>query len=179
NQPQNFVRRAWATRLATAQLAIRDRTLSARLVRITGTRVPRTRPALSALARKVSCLTSMFPPSSSGASKMSGSPETSETIPFICAASLLMALSNIRGPSRIPPVICSRSAILQRAAASIDTLDVASHVDVPLEQRCDQELRPRGLAKCPGWCTGILDRKRRNQARKGPGAARKSVHADG
>src|SRR6516225_9888808 len=67
-----FVRRAWATRLATAQLAIRDRALSARLVRITGTRVPRTRPALSALARKVSCLTSMFPASSSGASGSRG-----------------------------------------------------------------------------------------------------------
>ena len=45
-------RRAWAASIATAQLAIRDRTLSARLVRMIGTRAPSTRPALSALARK-------------------------------------------------------------------------------------------------------------------------------
>jgi hypothetical protein len=35
------------------------------------------------------------------------------------AASTSMALSKASGPSRIPPVICPRSAILQSAAASI------------------------------------------------------------
>ena len=38
---------------------------------------------------------------------------------FDSAASLLIALSKARGPSRIPPLICPRSAILQSAAASI------------------------------------------------------------
>ena len=40
------------------------------------------------------------------------------TMPFIFAASVLMALSNASGPSRMPPMICFRSAILHRAAAS-------------------------------------------------------------
>ena len=38
---------------------------------------------------------------------------------FCVAACLLIALSKARGPSRTPPVICPRSAILQSAAASI------------------------------------------------------------
>ena len=54
-------RLVWAASIATAQLAILDRTLSARLVRMIGTRAPRTTPALSALARKLSCLARMFP----------------------------------------------------------------------------------------------------------------------
>ena len=37
-----FFRRACAASIATPQLAIRDRTLSARLVRMIGTRAPRT-----------------------------------------------------------------------------------------------------------------------------------------
>ena len=49
---------------------------------------------------------------------MSGSPATSDLIPLVFAASLLMALSNARGPSRRPPLIWPRSAILQSAAAS-------------------------------------------------------------
>ena len=49
---------------------------------------------------------------------MSGSPATSDWIPFVRAASLLIALSKARGPSRRPPVICLRSAILHNAAAS-------------------------------------------------------------
>ena len=40
-------------------------------------------------------------------------------MPLIRAASVLMALSNASGPSRMPPVICPRSAILHSAAASI------------------------------------------------------------
>src|SRR5260221_8319 len=78
--------------MATPQLAIRDRTLSARDVRMMGTRAPSTRPALSALARKLSSLAKMLPASRSGARSMSGSPATSERIPFVLAASLLMAL---------------------------------------------------------------------------------------
>lgn len=50
---------------------------------------------------------------------MSGSPATSERMPLIFAASLLMALSKAIGPSRIAPLTCPRSAILQSAAASI------------------------------------------------------------
>ena len=86
--PWSACRRAWAASIATAQLAIRDRTLSARLVRMIGTRAPSTRPALSALARKLSCLARMLPASRSGASRMSGSPATSDVMPLIFAASL-------------------------------------------------------------------------------------------
>src|SRR5262245_66686584 len=39
-------------------------------------------------------------------------------MPFVVAASLLIALSNAGGPSTIPPLICPRSAILHSAAAS-------------------------------------------------------------
>src|SRR4051812_6532634 len=112
-------RRACAASTATAQLAIRERTLSARLVRMIGTRAPSTRPAQSALARNVSCLASMFPASRSGTSRMSGSPATGDAMPLILAASALIALSKASGPSSTAPVIWPRSAILQRAAASI------------------------------------------------------------
>jgi hypothetical protein len=47
-----------------------------------------------------------------------GSPGTADRIPLIAAASALIALSNASGPSRTPPVICPRSAILHNAAAS-------------------------------------------------------------
>ncbi len=110
--------RACAASTATAQLAIFDRTLSARLVRMIGTRAPSTSPALSALARKLSCLARMLPASRSGTSRMSGSPATSDPMPLIRAASALIALSNASGPSRSAPVICPRSAILHSAAAS-------------------------------------------------------------
>ena len=39
-------------------------------------------------------------------------------MPLVSAASLLIALSNASGPSRMPPLICPRSAILHSAAAS-------------------------------------------------------------
>src|SRR6516225_11321907 len=102
----HFFRRAWAASMATAQLAIRALTLSARLVRMIGTRAPSTKPALSAFARNVSCFARMLPASRSGARRISGSPATAERIPFVLAAFLLMALSNAIGPSRIAPLIC-------------------------------------------------------------------------
>src|SRR5437764_15252552 len=40
-------------------------------------------------------------------------------MPLVLAASALMALSIASGPSRMPPVIWPRSAILHRAAASM------------------------------------------------------------
>ena len=49
---------------------------------------------------------------------MSVSPATGETMFFVAAAAGLIALSNASGPSRMPPVICPRSAILHNAAAS-------------------------------------------------------------
>ena len=58
--------------------------------------------------------------------RMSGSPATSDRMPFVFAASLLMALSKASGPSSIPPVICPRSDILHSAAASM----VAGILDV-------------------------------------------------
>jgi hypothetical protein len=98
---------------------MRTRTLSARLVRIMGTRAPKTSPAAPALARKVSCLARMLPASRSGAMRISASPATGEEMPFVLAASGLMALSMARGPSSTAPVIWPRSAILHRAAASM------------------------------------------------------------
>lgn len=65
-----------------ADRPVRARTHSARLVRMTEMLAPRTRPALSALARNVGCLARMLPASKSGANKMSGSPATSERMPF-------------------------------------------------------------------------------------------------
>ena len=102
----------------TAADASRVRTLSARLVSTIGTRVPSTMPAPSAPARYCSCLASMLPASRSGTSRMSACPATGETIFLVCAASSLIALSNASGPSRRPPVIWPRSAILHSAAAS-------------------------------------------------------------
>ena len=61
----------------------------------------------------------MLPASRSGTTSTSGSPATGETIFFVRAASALMALSNARGPSRRPPSIWPRSAILHSAAASM------------------------------------------------------------
>src|SRR5262249_33212491 len=105
------VRRAWARRRPMAQEANRVRTLSAPLVNTIGPRAPRTMPAPSALAMRVSCLASMLPASRSGTSRMSASPATSERICLTSAAVLLMALSIASGPSSRPPVIWPRSAI--------------------------------------------------------------------
>src|SRR5512143_2620353 len=56
---RELCRLACATRIATAQLAMRERTLSERLVSTIGTRAPSTSPALSAPARKMSCFARM------------------------------------------------------------------------------------------------------------------------
>ena len=98
---------------------MRERTESAREVRMIGTRAPRTMPAESALARKARFLASMLPASRSGTTRICARPATSDLMPLIRAASGSMALSKASGPSRMPPVICPRSAILQSAAASI------------------------------------------------------------
>ena len=73
---------------------------------------------------------------------MSGSPATADAMPLICAASLLIALSNASGPSSRPPVIWPRSAILHSAAASIvagifdvDRLDGGEDRDLRLRRR--------------------------------------------
>ncbi|MNS63637.1 hypothetical protein D3C72_967370 [compost metagenome] len=50
---------------------------------------------------------------------MSGSPATSEWMPLVSAAALLMALSKASGPSRMPPSICPRRLIMHSAAASM------------------------------------------------------------
>ena len=99
--------------------ASRVRALSARLVRMIGTRAPITMPAASASAMNVSCLASMLPASRSGTTRMSALPATGETMPLVCAASTSIALSNASGPSTSPPVIWPRSAILHSAAASM------------------------------------------------------------
>ena len=107
-----------ATIFNTAEDASRVRTLSAREVSTMGTLAPRTMPADSAPAKYCNCLAIMLPASRSGTSKMSARPATGDTMPLALAASSLTALSKARGPSRMPPVICPRSAILHNAAAS-------------------------------------------------------------
>src|SRR6516225_11480297 len=114
-----LLRRASATRLATAQEARRVMTLSARLVSMIGPRPPRTTPAAAAPARNDRLLASMLPDSRSGTISTLAHPATGETICLMAAASSLIALSRASGPSRMPPVICPRSAILHNAAASI------------------------------------------------------------
>ena len=111
-------RSATATREATAQEARRVKRASARLVRMMGTRAPSTIPAASAPARKVRLFARMLPATRSGTTSTLARPATGEWIFLICAAPRLMALSRARGPSSTAPVICPRSAILQRAAAS-------------------------------------------------------------
>src|SRR5512142_1887550 len=60
----------------------------------------------------------MLPASRSGTSRMSACPATGEAIFLVRAAWRLIALSKASGPSRTPPAICPRSAILHKAAAS-------------------------------------------------------------
>ena len=69
-------------------------------------------------AKYSSCLAIILPDSKSGATKMSACPATAEAMCLICAAWLETALSNASGPSSKPPLICPRSAILHKAAAS-------------------------------------------------------------
>src|SRR5271167_1766768 len=143
-------RRASATRLATAQDARRLTTESARLVRMIGTRAPRTMPAASAPARKDRLLASMFPASRSGTTSTFARPATGETMCLIAAASSLIALSSAKGPSRIPPVICPRSAILHNAAASIVdgilglTVSIAERIATRTSTNC--KACPRSMA---------------------------------
>src|SRR2546425_4015661 len=108
-----------AKRSATAHEAMRAGALSARLVKTNGRRGPSTTPASCASPRYSSCLASMLPDSRSGTTRISAWPATGDSMPLAFAASSEIALSKASGPSRIPPVICLRSAILQSAAASI------------------------------------------------------------
>ena len=82
-------------------VAIRVRTLSARLVRMIGTRAPSTIPAASALARKVS----LFEHVASlevGDDQDVGIAGDGEVMSLMAAASRLIASSNARGPSEHP-----------------------------------------------------------------------------
>src|SRR5258706_5726599 len=106
------LRSASAYSTATAHDAVRASTLSAREVSTIGTRAPSTMPAASALARNDRFLASMLPASRSGTTRIWARPATSEWMPLMRAASRSMALSNASGPSRMPPVIWPRSAIL-------------------------------------------------------------------
>src|SRR5262249_23849905 len=112
-------RRASANSTATAQEAMRLRTESAREVSTIGTRAPSTMPAESALASRLRFLASMLPASRSGTSRICARPATSDLMPLILTASGSTALSKASGPSRMPPVIWPRSAILHSAAASM------------------------------------------------------------
>src|SRR4051794_4444105 len=115
----SFARWASATRDATAQDARRVICESARLVRMMGTRAPSTIPAASASARKVRLLASMLPASRLGTTRTLACTATGDRMFLIWAAPRSMALSRASGPSRMPPVIWPRSAILQSAAASM------------------------------------------------------------
>jgi hypothetical protein len=81
---------------------------------------------------------------------MSGSPATSEVIFLVFAASRLMALSKASGPSRSPPLIWPRSAILQSAAASsvagIFELTVSTAARMATFGRSTPNVRARSIA---------------------------------
>src|SRR6266404_4229621 len=83
-----FAERSWrhlATKAATAHDASRVVTVSALLVRMMGTRAPRTIPAASAPARNDRLLASMLPASRLGATSTFARPATGESIFLICA----------------------------------------------------------------------------------------------
>src|SRR5262249_9961829 len=138
---------------ATAHEAILVAGLSARLVRTIGTRAPRTMPAARASARYSSCLASKLPDSRSGTTRMSARPATADSMPLTFAASSEIALSKASGPSRMPPVICPRSAILQSAAASI--VERISGVGVSTAERIAAfgSAMPRTCARAIAFCT--------------------------
>src|SRR5574337_1811073 len=117
-QPRRASRFLWAINWAMAQEAARASAVSARLVSTMGTRAPSTTPARTASARYSSCLATMLPDSRSGTTRISACPATADRMPLVLAATKDTALSKARGPSSSPPLICPRSAILQRAAAS-------------------------------------------------------------
>src|SRR5215472_4692068 len=98
-------RRAAATSTATAHEASLVTNESARLVKIIGTRAPKTIPAASAQARNDKLLASILPDSKSGTTRMFARPATGEVIFLISAAAGLMALSSANGPSNTAPVI--------------------------------------------------------------------------
>ncbi len=83
---------------------------SARDVKRIGTDAPSTIPGVIAPQKCTISLYSMLPASIVGTSRISGSPQTGDSIPLIRAASAESALSNAKGPSTIAPVI-SPSAI--------------------------------------------------------------------
>ena len=122
---------------------MRLRTESARDVRMIGTRAPSTMPAASAFERKTRFLASMLPASRSGTTRICALPATADLMPLILAASGSIALSNASGPSRMPPVICPRSAILQSAAASM--VDGIFEVTVSTAERIATRGVPRPI----------------------------------
>ena len=78
---------------------------------------------------------------------------------LILAAVRLIALSNASGPSRIPPVIWPRSAILHNAAASM--VDRMSGLTVSIAERIATlgDSRPRVRARSIAfWTMSILSR---------------------
>src|SRR3954470_2826824 len=77
------LRRAAANITATAQEARRVSNESARLVRMTGTRAPRTMPAASAFARNDRLFASILPASRSGTTRTFARPATGDTICLI------------------------------------------------------------------------------------------------
>ena len=112
-------RRASAPPSRPAACARCRRATSARSARAYPARCPRCRRPRG----RSSCFAIMLPDSRSGTSRMSATPATGETISLVRAASGDTALSNASGPSRMPPVIWPRSAILHSAAAcSVDSI---------------------------------------------------------
>src|SRR5215472_806260 len=135
---------------------MRERTESAREVRMIGTRAPSTIPAASALARNVRFLASMLPASRSGTTRICARPATADLMPLICAASRSIALSKASGPSRMPPVICPRSAILQSAAASMVEGILAVTVSTAERIATRGVPRPTSVNRSIAFCTMSL-----------------------
>ena len=147
------VRLALAISSAMAQEAERASALSARLVSTIGTLAPTTTPASSASARYSSCLASMLPDSRSGTTRMSARPATAERMPLVLAATMDTALSNASGPSRMPPLIWPRSAILHSDAASMVARIFAVTVSTAARIATLGSGTPRIWARSIAFCT--------------------------
>ena len=95
----------------------------------------------------------MLPLSRSGTTRMSAWPVTGETSFLILAALTLTAVSKASGPSRMPPVIWPRSAILHRAAASSVDLILGFTVSTAESSATFGSGMPRAWARSMAFCT--------------------------
>ena len=104
-------------------------------------------------AQYSSCLASMLPLSRSGTTRMSAWPVTGETSFLICGRLLAHCRVEASGPSRMPPVIWPRSAILHSAAASSVDLIFGFTVSTAESSATLGSGMPSACARSIAFCT--------------------------